>query len=583
MTPDFLRLECPSRAAAVCLVAGALLLPAPSPASACGGLFCNSATPVNQAAERILFVDHGDGRTTAAIQIQYQGSAERFAWVLPVADIDNPDEDIRVSSDQALERLQQATNPLYRLNTTVEGTCKDETQLTNLRGFGGASGGFAADGGVGTSQDDGGIVVEASGTVGPFDFEFIAVLDGTDDPAQAAIDWLEENEYDLAGGEQLLRPYLEMGNKLLAVRLTSGSDTGSIRPLMVTYNGSKPAIPIRPTAVAAQDDMGVMVFVAGPERAIPKNYRLLELNDALIDWFNPNATYPEVVNRAANESGGHGFVTEYADDAAQLDNVIVGEQERATWASFQLAAPGASSDRELIDDSLQWWNWDGYLDALGAALTLPDGLQASDIRQCPTCYLDGADERVSFDRQAFITVLYEMVVRPMFDTDDLLDAQAYVTRLYTTMSADEMTEDPVFDFNADLGSVSNQHVGEQYIMCSPMHTRAEAPFRVELPSGAVVYGAEQNVWPILLDAADPLPATRTIAQAGTSGEPVVVVDNVDMIEQALAVSNDAQMVGDDSAGCGCRSVGQPATGSPLSALALFPLALMWLRRRSAKS
>ena len=36
---------------------------APRRAQACGGLFCNSAQPVNQAAERIMFVDNPDGRS----------------------------------------------------------------------------------------------------------------------------------------------------------------------------------------------------------------------------------------------------------------------------------------------------------------------------------------------------------------------------------------------------------------------------------------------------------------------------------------------------------------------------------------
>ena len=48
-------------------------------AHACGGLFCNQSQPVNQAAERILFVDNGDNTTTAIIQIMYEGPSERFA------------------------------------------------------------------------------------------------------------------------------------------------------------------------------------------------------------------------------------------------------------------------------------------------------------------------------------------------------------------------------------------------------------------------------------------------------------------------------------------------------------------------
>ena len=45
---------------------------------------------------------------------------------------------------------------------------------------------------------------------------------------------------------------------------------------------------------------------------MPENYKALELNEALIDWFNPKNNYNEVVTRAADEAMGQGFVTEYA-------------------------------------------------------------------------------------------------------------------------------------------------------------------------------------------------------------------------------------------------------------------------------
>src|SRR5262245_60890502 len=80
----------------------------PTPAHACGGLFCSSANPVNQAAEQIIFVNNPDGTVTAVIQILYQGPAHQFAWVLPVPG--NPT--VGVSSDQAFDTLKQVTNPV---------------------------------------------------------------------------------------------------------------------------------------------------------------------------------------------------------------------------------------------------------------------------------------------------------------------------------------------------------------------------------------------------------------------------------------------------------------------------------------
>ena len=41
----------------------------PGDALACGGFFCSQNAPVNQAAERIVFANDGNGTITAVIQI----------------------------------------------------------------------------------------------------------------------------------------------------------------------------------------------------------------------------------------------------------------------------------------------------------------------------------------------------------------------------------------------------------------------------------------------------------------------------------------------------------------------------------
>lgn len=573
--------------------AAALAVWGATTANACGGLFCNSSSPVNQTAERIIFVDNGDDTTTAIIQIMYEGPGDGFAWVLPVADIPNPDQDIRVSSNLALDRLQQRTNPQYQLNTIVEGTCGGGDGRFSAS----TAGGFAGDGdgdGADDAAGESGVVVIASGAVGPFDYELIEVRNADSNVAQVAIDWLGDNGYDLGGGEELLRPYLQNGLKLLCVRLSAGNTSGSIRPLMITYSGSTPSIPILPTAVAAQDDMGIMVFVGGGARAIPANYSLLELNEALIDWYNPNATYNDVVIRAANEASGHGFVTEYADLSSTLEGVVVQDWERQQFGQFQ--AQTFTSDSQILEAALQWGQWDGYTDALNTAITaLPAGVSEVDVANCPSCYLDGAVEGVVFDRDRFKLELYEQVVRPMFDTDTLITSQKWITRLYTTMSADEMTEDPVFDFNPDMGEVSNLHQADLIIECAPEYEQFEAPFRVEFESGAVVHGTEQGVWPVDLSD-EKLPAALRISQASTSGEPVVMVDNIEIIE--LMLSGNESSPPDDGEGsadggvgsgsdssdglCGCRAVGSSSggDGNPIWLLALAGIAVWRRNRRS---
>ena len=84
----------------------------------------------------------------------------------------------------------------------------------------------------------------------------------------------------------MLGSYLSGGMNLIAFRLTKGNAAGTIRPIRMTYASERPMIPIRPTAVAANDDMGVMVWVLGESRAVTVNYKTLELNESLINWLN---------------------------------------------------------------------------------------------------------------------------------------------------------------------------------------------------------------------------------------------------------------------------------------------------------
>jgi MYXO-CTERM domain-containing protein len=551
------------------------------PAHACGGLFCNSAQPVNQAAERILFVENGDGTVTAIIEIQYEGPAESFSWVLPVPGVP----EVAVSSTVAFDRLQAATNPQYTLNTTFEGDCRP-------RGGASAGTGGAQSPTDGSGSQDAGVSVLASGTVGPFDYQVITVDPAATDPADVAIEWLNENGYDVTAlGPEVLGPYLAAELNLLAFRLNKSNDSGSIRPIVISYEAELPFIPIRPTAVAANDDMGVMVWVAGASRAVPDNYKALELNEALINWYNPMSTYNDVVSAAANESGGQGFVTEFAQDSNTLDAVVLQTWETQEFDRIVNQQYDAAAD--FVTDAMSYFGgWDGFDDALRGALTLPAEIEFDDVLNCPSCYL--GDERVTFDESGFRIALYEDVYRPMLDTQEQLLSRPYVTRFYTTMSADEMTMDPAFNFNADLDDVSNIHTAEQIIDC-------EGGFRVLLPQGETVYGQEQGVWPNELADGD-LPAARKIMQLATEGQGEVVQDNSDVIADFLERQRPGTVgidpdggdrdggardggdgdSGGDSEGCDCaaapgaaRARTHATTAAPLLAL----LAFGWLARR----
>ena len=398
-----------SQAIVTSALASALVLGmsfASSEAQACGGFFCSQAQPVNQAAERIIFANNGDGTVTAVIQIMYEGAAEKFSWLLPISTV--PAEgDLAVASDIAFQRLQQATNPQYSLTTRVEGRCGRDGDIEALDSARNAGPTGAL---VPEDDSDNGVSVAASGVVGAFDWVTLALDPQLPEPADAAVAWLTANGYDVPSSSAgLLGPYLdEAGMYLLALRLTKGSSVGSIRPIVLTYDGQLPSIPIKLTAVAANENMGVMAWVSGPSRAVPFNYLGLELNEARINWFNPASNYEEVVTAAADDAGGQGFVTEFAGASRRLSNVIWTPSDQADWLDFSTRV--YSSFQQIFNTSLALYqDWDGFWDAVQASVTLPEDVTFEDFRLCPTC----PGNTVQFSPIEYVAALERDVIEPV--------------------------------------------------------------------------------------------------------------------------------------------------------------------------
>jgi len=503
----------------------------PSSALACGGFFCNQAQPVNQAAEGIIFADNGDGTVTAVIQIKYQGPSKNFSWLLPISSVPKADSDIGVASEVAFQRLQTATNPSYSLTTSTEGTCNSRGVNAGV-GSGAPSG--TANGPTTAVGDAGnGVTVEASGVVGAFEWTVISLDKSTTDPADVAVAWLEDNGFDVPSiGPDKLGPYLKSGMYLLALKLAKGADTGSIRPIVLTYTGTQASIPVKLTAVAANDDMGVLTWVLGKSRAVPQNYLSLELNEARINWFNAASNYNSVVIDAANDAGGQGFVTEFAGASSTLKSVIWTAFDDQNWSNFKNSLSQSFSDFFNRAYS-QYGQWDGFWDATRASVTLPDGVSFDDFKLCPSCYAG----QLTFSPSAYIAALEKSVIAPVQLVQNLVDAHPQLTRMYTTLSADEMTLDPLFSFNPDLPDLSNRHTANRVIECNPDVSFNEAPWRIELPQGGVIRGVGTQgigTWPAPLAA---LPPNLTIVRTGESGTGKVVENNADAINDQLASYN----------------------------------------------
>ncbi|MEL6181053.1 MAG: DUF2330 domain-containing protein, partial [Myxococcota bacterium] len=429
--------------------------------------------------------------------------------------------------------------------------------------------------------------VLASGVVGPYDFVVIMIDPSLDDLADVATTWLDDNGYDVAGiAPDLIRPYLEDGMNLVAFRLTKGNSDGDIRPVVLTFDSEAPMIPIKLTAVAAEEDMGVLVWVLSNSRAVPINYRSLEINEAIINWFNAGPSYNNVINVAADEAGGQGFVTEFAGPSEPLANLFTTSNndpcipsfptsdnlDAQTIASVVRSTLSICRDTTGIGQSLRqalppedMQDISGFTTCIrtwGISTTEGSTLVCEDFQDNVRWTLDIAE----LNTELFATAMYDNIVAPIEEVQQLFRARSYVTRLYTTMSAAEMTVDPIFQFNPELSDLSNIHQATQVIECSPFVDISNAPWRIELPQGDVVRGRGGS-WPI--DSAS-MPANRQVLQDNTSGQPEVVEDNTALIRQAIE-DNNAQFQSEE--GCACTTLSARTT-APTGPLTLSVLALM---------
>jgi hypothetical protein len=182
--------------------------------------------------------------------------------------------------------------------------------------------------------------------------------------------------------------------------------------------------------------------------------------------------------------------------------------------------------------------YDGFWDAIRASITLPQNLPFADFQACPNCY----SQNLQFSPSAVFAAIEANVIKPIRDVQELLDRRPYVTRLYSTLSAADMTVDPLFTSNPDLADVSNLHTAERIIECNPRVEQFEANWRIELPQGSVIRGTAQDVgnWPSQFNTQPP---NLRVLQMGSSGAGVVLKDNGPAIGTQLVQYNDSVMSG----------------------------------------
>lgn len=283
---------------ACAVAAAAVTLWVPQPAEACGGFFCGQQ-PVDQTAERVVFsVDREAGTTDMIVQISFQGSASDFAWVVPLG---------QVPVEGSLDTFPQGAL-----------TALDANSSPQVWGGGGCFLDASAGAGPpGAREDDGEVTVHVREEVGPYD---VAVVE-SENPA-ALVEWLRDNEFRVtAPMEPYIAEYTTQRMKFLALRLQNDAKVSDIAPFKMTLPGTSPSVPLKMTALAAEPEMGIVVFIIGDQRYEGANWPNLNVPDDYLvyDWMTGRNNWTTAVARVVDEAGGQGWVT---DTATPLDDYV---------------------------------------------------------------------------------------------------------------------------------------------------------------------------------------------------------------------------------------------------------------------
>ncbi len=567
---------------------------APREAEACGGLFCDGGPmpiPVDQSGENILFVWEGD-TIEAHIQIQYTGDPAQFSWVIPLQSVP----EFSVGSQPLFDALLAGSVPTYGYSQTFD-DCSDPGASAGAPdgGLSTAAGGDGGESGN-AGEDGGGPEIVLHETVGAFE---VTVLQG-DDP-QEVITWLNENGYAQdPEAEPILADYIATGHLFGAVKLTGGSGLGEIHPIVLTFNGSEPCVPLKLTRIAAVENMEVRSFFLGASRMVPSNYRHVLINALKLDWLTA-ANYKDVITLAVDEKNadGRAFVTEYAGPS---DVVVTGGVNGTSWDAAAFGTLAASDiGTTLTNQGLLFCDFDfgngctfthPLLEGLlGQFITPPNGVPA------PEYYADQASyaevDTTGWDGAMFGALFTDRIVEPGRHAEQLVLKHPYLTRMYTIISPAEMTEDPMFQGNASLPEVPAIQNGVLRTLCN-----GDRVFT--LPDGREVYLPAGSNWPALPDEpgglAGAMPSSEIIEAVPPSGAPMRLTDNREKIDLVLAdwnAQNGWDGAGptdgsggsggsedggpgqtDDDGGCGCTS-----DRSPVGSYALAGVVLLGLARR----
>eukprot|EP01090_Pellita_catalonica_P000146 TRINITY_DN10104_c0_g1_i1.p1 TRINITY_DN10104_c0_g1~~TRINITY_DN10104_c0_g1_i1.p1 ORF type:complete len:565 (-),score=86.83 TRINITY_DN10104_c0_g1_i1:86-1699(-) len=329
--------------------------------------------------------------------------------------------------------------------------------------------GDGAEGGD-ASQGNGGVNILVQGSVGPFDFKVLQAGNGT-----LLFDWLNDNGYDQPDGAMTpINYYADMGFVFVALKLLKDKSVGDLQPIVVEYalSDAISCVPLVITAIAADPELPIYIWILGESRAVPINYFSFELDETQWDWlgscgnveiidypgFRPQCTdeYFDQIIDAATVANGHGFVTEYAGTPQFLDGEIYPGNIRFDREKLLLSeTPGQLLDEMLLQ---QIPRSDLVQEIIKRSIPKPDDADLPEECKGESAFyntfnIDECAKHIDgwcFRTDLIVSDLERRFIEPLQEAQMLFNSSQYLTRLFTIMeSPDWMSKDPLFRFHTN--------------------------------------------------------------------------------------------------------------------------------------
>ena len=560
------------------LAFGSVALPfllAAGQAWACGGCFSPPSSDTKQTvvqnAERVLFLrDDKTKLATVWIEVLYAGLAQDFGWVLPLPKVPT----VSTGPRAVFDALDQRLGFRVAVRQLPSENCRDPYQgcaPATAKDASSAMDASTSDVQGGAEWSDynnpkvDGVDVLAQGTTGPYEY---AVIKGAE--AAKLYEWLTKAGYATPEkAKPILQIHATKGDVFLAVKLQNGQGVQAIRPIVLEMTDAEPCVPLRLTAIAAQDDMTVTVNLVGSGRAVVKNYFDVVVNPLrllLLDAKNPvpclpDATpgsachvpsnYAQVLAAAIDEAAGHAFVTEASllgsglgKLSPLLDLDLTGLKSAKTLldvANYLAVAPLPLDDDvvaaiagpigqtglfmgQTAADTL------GSLKACGLYWKKPNAVDACTSGKVTLSKAQAANTTVSGDIMA--ASLQSGIIDPLFKVGKAIAAAARTTRLVLRISPDEMDRDPVFAFSASLPEVKPTRNVQKNTVCTQGWSNGDQRTRLSIDNlGSWLLGNTAIIDPLF----GKTPAAWIVNVQDEAGEPLTVAaGDIAKVDMAIA-------------------------------------------------